>query len=161
MLYSESSFNFKSLGAFALGTLLIISSQLALAHPPGRGGGGWHGGGGGGWHGGGGGFFFGGSFPLFPPPYPVYSYPYSYSYPYVYNPPTVVITQPQPQVYIEQGSSNTSSSNTGNTTSANASNNSGYWYYCEASDSYYPYVKECMAGWKQVTPTPPPSATTR
>lgn len=156
MFNTTPIFNLKSLGAFALFTLLVLSSQLAQAHPPG--GGGWRGGGGGGWHGGGGvGIFFGGAFPFFPYPYP--AYPYPYPYPYAYSPPPVVITQPQPQVYIEQGSGNTSSSSAGNTSAA--STNNAYWYYCEASDGYYPYVKECPAGWKQVTPSPPPSTTAK
>ena len=30
------------------------------------------------------------------------------------------------------------------------------WYYCRESQMYYPYVKECPAGWQPVTPTPPP-----
>lgn len=29
-----------------------------------------------------------------------------------------------------------------------------YWYYCEASGSYYPYVATCPGGWKQVPATP-------
>jgi len=32
-----------------------------------------------------------------------------------------------------------------------------YWYYCENPQGYYPYVKSCPGGWKQVIPniTPP------
>jgi len=29
-----------------------------------------------------------------------------------------------------------------------------YWYYCEATESYYPYVSQCTAGWKPVPATP-------
>jgi hypothetical protein len=29
-----------------------------------------------------------------------------------------------------------------------------YWYYCEASRAYYPYVASCPGGWKQVPATP-------
>jgi hypothetical protein len=29
-----------------------------------------------------------------------------------------------------------------------------YWYYCEASGAYYPYVASCPGGWKQVPATP-------
>jgi len=31
------------------------------------------------------------------------------------------------------------------------------WYYCDATRSYYPYVRECSSGWRQVAPqaTPP------
>jgi hypothetical protein len=34
---------------------------------------------------------------------------------------------------------------------------SGYWYYCETSRGYYPYVKDCATGWKAVPPAPPPA----
>jgi hypothetical protein len=30
-----------------------------------------------------------------------------------------------------------------------------YWYYCAASQAYYPYVKACPGGWQRVSPTPP------
>jgi hypothetical protein len=30
-----------------------------------------------------------------------------------------------------------------------------YWYYCEESQAYYPYVPQCPGGWRQVLPTPP------
>ncbi len=29
-----------------------------------------------------------------------------------------------------------------------------YWYYCEASKDYYPYVESCPSGWKPVPATP-------
>src|SRR5262249_51568529 len=31
------------------------------------------------------------------------------------------------------------------------------WYYCDETRSYYPYVRECASGWRQVAPpaTPP------
>ena len=29
------------------------------------------------------------------------------------------------------------------------------WYYCPGSNGYYPYVRQCPGGWKQVSPTPP------
>jgi hypothetical protein len=33
-----------------------------------------------------------------------------------------------------------------------------YWYYCQDSHAYYPYVKECPSGWVTVVPsTPPPT----
>jgi hypothetical protein len=28
----------------------------------------------------------------------------------------------------------------------------GYWYYCSDSNSYFPYVKECVSEWERVTP---------
>src|SRR5262245_6329421 len=30
----------------------------------------------------------------------------------------------------------------------------GSWYYCEEARGYYPYVKDCAAGWTRVAPTP-------
>jgi len=30
-----------------------------------------------------------------------------------------------------------------------------YWYYCENSRAYYPYVKECSDNWEKVAPSPP------
>jgi hypothetical protein len=29
-----------------------------------------------------------------------------------------------------------------------------YWYFCRAANAYYPYVKECPAGWEKVLPKP-------
>lgn len=133
---------FKSISLLSLLAILALGSQVAQAH--GRGG--WHGGVG---------VYFGNPYPFFP-----YGYaPYAYPYPYAYSPPPVVITQPQPQVYIEQG--NTSPAPAASAPSASTQSSSAYWYYCEQSDSYYPYVKDCPAGWKQVTPTPPASGSTR
>ncbi len=71
-------------------------------------------------------------------------YPPIYYYPPAYYPRTVVV-QPAPSVYIEQPDSET-----------RLEEQTGYWYYCEKSRTYYPYVKECPAGWQQVTPQPPP-----
>lgn len=141
---------FKKLLFSSLMAGMALASTFAYAHPPGHGG--WHGG----WRGNVG-FYFGS-------PYPFYPYPYAaYPYPYVYSPPPVVVTQPpQPQVYIEQGSGSTAPAQISPpANSASNGNGQGYWYYCEQSDGYYPYVKECPAGWKQVTPSPPPGASTK
>jgi hypothetical protein len=32
---------------------------------------------------------------------------------------------------------------------------SGTWYYCDSAKAYYPYVRECREGWRQVPATPP------
>ena len=64
-------------------------------------------------------------------------YPYYYPAP-VYYPPVVV--QQQPTTYVERNDQPLQS---------------GYWYYCEPSRAYYPYVKECPTGWKAVPPSPP------
>lgn len=63
-----------------------------------------------------------------------------YPPPYYYYPPTVVVPA-QPTTYIEQNTADTA----------------GWWYYCDQSRGYYPYVRECPAGWQRVPPTPPPA----
>jgi len=72
---------------------------------------------------------------------PSYAYPYAYPYgnPYYAAPPVAV--QQGTQEYIQQGS---------------APQQQGYWYYCQNPQGYYPYVKECPAGWLQVVPQPAP-----
>ena len=66
-----------------------------------------------------------------------WSYPPYYSYPY-YPPPVVV--EPPPQVYVQPQAPE-----------------QYYWYYCENSKTYYPYVQQCPGGWIQVLPrTAPP-----
>ena len=64
-------------------------------------------------------------------------------YYYPYYPATTVVVPAQPMQYIEKGSAPAAES---------------WWYYCEASKGYYPYVKECPSGWQRVPPTPPPAA---
>jgi hypothetical protein len=51
------------------------------------------------------------------------------------------VIQQQPQEYIQQSP---------------APQQQGYWYYCQNPQGYYPYVKECPAGWLQVVPQPTP-----
>ena len=72
-------------------------------------------------------------------PYYPYYRPY-YSYPPAYYPAPVVVQQ-QPLTYIEQPA-------------AEAAQSQAYWYYCAASRAYYPYVKDCPAGWQRVAPQP-------
>ena len=80
--------------------------------------------------------------PLWGPGYyaPGYYEPYYYppAYPYYYPPATVVVPT-QPQRYIEQAPQASADS---------------FWYYCADSKAYYPYVKDCPAGWQRVSPTP-------
>ena len=64
-----------------------------------------------------------------------------YYSPYYYPAP-VVVSPPAPAQYVER---------------SDQPLNSGYWYYCETSRGYYPYVKECPSGWKAVPPAPPPA----
>jgi hypothetical protein len=77
-----------------------------------------------------------------------YGYPYwggpwwAYPPPYYYYPAPVVVQQPV--TYVEQNPQAVS------TPAANA----GWWYYCDQSRGYYPYVRECPGGWQRVPPTP-------
>lgn len=59
-------------------------------------------------------------------------------YPY-YAAPPVIIQQPPP-VYVQPA----------------PQPQPYYWYYCQDSKGYYPYVKECPTGWTQVVPQAPP-----
>jgi hypothetical protein len=60
--------------------------------------------------------------------------------PYPYPaPPVVVVPQPT-QVYVQRNQQE-----------------SGYWYYCQNPQGYYPYVNSCPGGWMKVVPeTVPP-----
>ena len=60
-------------------------------------------------------------------------------YPPIVAYPPVVVAPPAPAQYVERAEPL----------------QSGYWYYCEGSHGYYPYVKECPSGWKAVPPAPP------
>jgi hypothetical protein len=109
--------------------LLIVISLLASNAAFARG----HGGGG--RHGGSVGFYFGS--PFFGYGFsPFYNYP-----PYYYSPP--VIIQQTPPVYIEQ-----------NTRQPGQPYESNGWDYCPGSNSYYPHVSECPAGWQRIEPQP-------
>ncbi len=65
------------------------------------------------------------------PPRAYYYDPYYYAPGYYYPPPTVVYEAPQPVVTVQQAPA-------------------AYWYYCAASRTYFPYVKECPNGWQAV-----------
>ena len=91
-----------------------------------------------------------------PWPYPYYGglyYPYG-AYPGPYTPPVVV--QQDPQVYVQQGP-------VAQVAPAPAPSHppapgpgqpqpSQYWYYCEDTGGYYPYVQQCPKGWMTVVP---------
>lgn len=73
-------------------------------------------------------------------------YPYAYPYPYYsapyYSPPVVVVPS-QPQQYVEQPQA-----------AAQPGTDSDTWYYCDKAGAYYPYVKTCPAGWREVPAQP-------
>ena len=69
-------------------------------------------------------------------------WPYYYPAPVYYPAAPVVVSPPAPAQYVER---------------TDQPQSSGYWYYCETSRGYYPYVKECPSGWKAVPPAPAPA----
>ena len=74
-----------------------------------------------------------------------FAYPWSWYYPPPYYYPGYYYPYPaQPVTYVEQGSAPA------------AAEPAGWWYYCEASRTYYPYVKGCPSGWQRVPALPPP-----
>jgi hypothetical protein len=80
--------------------------------------------------------------PLFPYYYSPYYYsPYSYP---GYYPPAVVAAQPP--VYIEQGGAPATAA------PSPAQGRSGRWYFCQDSQTYYPYVQQCASPWQEVMP---------
>jgi hypothetical protein len=78
---------------------------------------------------------------FYPPPY--YYPPYYYHPPYY---PAPVVVQQQPTVYVEQPAPQAQPQQ--------QQQPAGYWYYCADSRAYYPYVRECPAGWQRVAPQP-------
>jgi len=93
------------------------------------------------------GVYLGAPYPYYDPYYyPRHYYPDPY-----YYPPVVVVPAPaQPPVYTEQNAPPPA------TQVAPAPQATNYWYHCDKPEGYYPYIKECPAGWQKVSPTPPP-----
>ena len=60
--------------------------------------------------------------------------------PYYYYPERPIIIERQPDVYIQPPP---------------PAEQPSYWYYCQDSKSYYPYVRQCPGGWLKVVPAPP------
>jgi hypothetical protein len=74
-----------------------------------------------------------------------------YPYPDPYVPSAVIVQNPAPEVYIEQGQAQPQnltpppSQPTGVATT---------WYYCQNPAGYYPYVTQCPTPWQAVPATP-------
>ena len=62
----------------------------------------------------------------------------------IYSPPPPAVVSPPTPVYIEKPENLIPPGET----------LANWWYYCSESDAYYPYIKECPAGWRQVSPQP-------
>ena len=117
----------KAIGTFVLVLFGTLVGGSAMAQ---------HGG-----HGYGYGFGISLGFPLYVPGY----YPPYYPYPAYAYPPAVVESY-SPPVYVEEGVAQVAPA---------PSQAQGNWYYCAASKTYYPYVRECPAGWQRVPAQPP------
>ncbi|WP_179402727.1 hypothetical protein [Burkholderia guangdongensis] len=61
--------------------------------------------------------------------------------PYYYPPPVIAVpVEPSPPAeYVERGEPGQAD---------------GVWYYCDAAKRYYPYVKDCSSGWREVPARP-------
>lgn len=79
---------------------------------------------------------------------PLFSYPYyPHSATHVYAYPPVAAAPYPPPVYIERDDPGQSD--------GAAPQGTGYWHYCANPQGYYPYVKDCPAGWQLVPAYPP------
>ena len=84
--------------------------------------------------------------------------------PYYYGPPGPVIVAPPPQPpdYIEQGQPQSGpvdpsyAQGPGGAAPDDEGNAGDTWYFCDASKTYYPYVKQCSSGWRAVPAQPAP-----
>ena len=120
--------------AISIIALLLVSTLSGYAWGPYYGGGGWRGHG---WWGGPRvGVWVG---PGWGPWWGAPGY-WGVPYPYYATPPVAV--EQSPPVYVQQDPQ---------------SEQQYYWYYCQRSRAYYPYVKECPDGWQRVAPSPVPS----
>jgi hypothetical protein len=63
------------------------------------------------------------------------------TYPHYVYPEPVIVQQPVTEVYVQPA--------------PRRSAESGYWYYCQNPEGYYPYVRRCPNGWMKVVPSPP------
>jgi hypothetical protein len=74
--------------------------------------------------------------------------------PYYYAPaPVVVAPPPQAPDYVEQGQAQPGAPEPDPSYAQGPDqqgDGGGTWYYCDASKTYYPYVKQCSSGWRAV-----------
>lgn len=121
---------------FTLTTISLLAFMPSNSDAHRWGGGGW---GHGGW---GRGFFYGAAVGLawpgpwwyaYPRPYPYYTYPGYYNQSVVVVPQTAPTMQSVAPIVAPPQ----------------------YWYFCESSNTYYPYVQSCDREWRMVPITPP------
>jgi hypothetical protein len=88
----------------------------------------------------------GGSYYLYQQPIYPYPDPYQPSVVYVEPQQQVVVAPQAPQVYAPQQAP---------PQQAAPQTVAQYWHFCDASQTYYPYVATCEGGWRAVPATPP------
>jgi hypothetical protein len=71
---------------------------------------------------------------------PAFPFGYYYPSPYYYFPPPFYSTPAPPTVYIELPQPAPEA----------------YWYFCQATGTYYPYVQNCASGWQRMLPQSTP-----
>jgi hypothetical protein len=76
---------------------------------------------------------------------PFYPYYSPYYYPRYYYPPAVYAPS-APPVYIEQSAAGAAA------LPGPAQGQTAYWYFCQDSQTYYPYAQQCASQWQQVLP---------
>ena len=91
------------------------------------------------------GVFVGGAIVTSPWCYHPDPYPYYYGYGPYYYPPAIYV-QEQPTVYVEAPAP---------PIAALPAPQEQYWYYCQDSKTYYPYVQTCATPWRRVIPHAP------
>lgn len=67
---------------------------------------------------------------------------WAYPYGWGYSVPPVVVVPSEPSVYVEPGDA------------AQAPQQQQWWYWCQSTKAYYPYVSTCSEGWQRVAPQP-------
>jgi hypothetical protein len=80
--------------------------------------------------------------------YPPYYAPYYPGYYY----PSAVVAPASPPTYIERGDAQSAAAPSASAPQPQSQRN--WWYYCADAKAYYPYARECPAGWQQVAPQP-------
>jgi len=68
---------------------------------------------------------------------------------YYYPPPAVIVQRPNPPTYVERSDVEGSATPAPGQQQAHP-----WWYWCAASEKYYPYVKECPGGFQRVPAQP-------
>jgi len=74
-----------------------------------------------------------------------------YPGPFWYYPPVaplVIAPAAPPPVYVQREEPASARSDA-------RTDAASWWYYCRDANAYYPYVKQCPAGWEKVAPQPP------